>query len=125
MSTSPVSICILDDDASVLRSIELLLESDGLTATTFESADDFLTHAREHELKVAVLDVCLGEKSGLEVQKELREFSPRTSVIVMTGRDRPGLQSTALQNGARAFLLKPFDDETFLAHIHAALALAS
>jgi len=125
MSCVCAPICILDDDVSVLRSIEYLLESDGLAARTFEHVDDFLAHAREHEVKLAVLDVCLGEASGLEVQAQLQEISPRTRVIVMTGRDQPRLQSIALQNGARAFLLKPFADEMFLEHVHAALASGS
>lgn len=125
MSSAFASICILDDDTSVLRSIESLLESDGLAAATFEHPDAFLAHARDHEVKVAVLDVCLGEASGLDVQAKLHEISPGTRVIVMTGRDRPGVQTTAMQNGARAFLLKPFRDETFLAHVHGALAIAS
>lgn len=125
MSSFSVPICILDDDASVLRSIKHLLESDGLAARTFEQASDFLAHAREHEVKVAVLDVCLGEESGLDVQARLHALSPGTRVIVMTGRDQPGLESVARRNGARAFLLKPFEDEAFLAHVRDALTIAS
>jgi FixJ family two-component response regulator len=55
------------------------------------------------------------------VQQRLREVSPATRVIVMTGRERPGIRAAALAAGAFAFLVKPFDDEAFIALIHRAL----
>ncbi len=124
MSPASAPICILDDDVSVLRSIGQLLESDGLSSQTFEHAGEFLAHARTHEVKVAVLDVCLGDANGLEVQAQLHDISPATRVIIMTGLDQPGVQTIALRNGARAFLLKPFEDEAFLSEVHDALAIA-
>ena len=121
MPQTKATICVLDDDASVRSSIEHLLDSDGLSAQTFERADDFLAHAIRHEVAVAVLDVWLPEASGLAVQQRLREVSPATRVIVMTGRERPGIRAAALAAGAFAFLVKPFDDEAFIALIHRAL----
>jgi FixJ family two-component response regulator len=115
------TICVLDDDASVRSSIERLLDSDGLSAQTFERADDFLAHASRHQVALAVLDVWLPEASGLAVQQRLREVSPGTRVIVMTGREQPGIRAAALAGGAFAFLVKPFDDEAFIALIHRAL----
>ena len=115
------TICILDDDASVCSSIEHLLDSDGLSAQTFERADDFLTHASRNKVALAVLDVWLPEVSGLAVQQRLREVSPDTRVIVMTGREQPGIRTAALAAGAVAFLVKPFDDETFLTLVRSAL----
>jgi two-component system nitrogen regulation response regulator GlnG len=124
MPAQPDSICILDDDASVRRSMEQLLDSDGLKAQSFEDAEDFLAHARSHAVRLAVLDVWMPETSGLEVQAQLREVSPDTKVIVMTGRDTPALRATALEGGAFAFLLKPFDDEAFLSLVGQALRSA-
>ena len=125
MPAQPDSICILDDDASVRRSMEQLLDSDGLKAQSFEDAEDFLAHARSHAVRLAVLDVWMPETSGLEVQAQLREVSPDTKVIVMTGRDTPALRATALEGGAFAFLLKPFDDEAFLSLVRQALRSAA
>jgi two-component system response regulator FixJ len=115
------TICVLDDDASVRSSIERLLDSDGLPAQTFERAADLLAHATRHEVALAVLDVWLPEASGLAVQQRLRELSPRTRVIVMTGREQPGIRAAALAGGAFAFLLKPFNDEAFIALVRRAL----
>jgi FixJ family two-component response regulator len=121
MTETNQTICVLDDDASVRDSIERLLDSEGLSAQTFERADDFLAHAICHNVALAVLDVWLSEASGLAVQHRLRDFSPGTRVIVMTGREEPGIRAAALAGGALAFLVKPFDDETFIALIRRAL----
>lgn len=121
MTETNQTICVLDDDASVRLSIERLLDSDGLSAQTFERADDFLAHAARYQMTLAVLDVWLPEASGLAVQQRLREVSPGTRVIVMTGREQPGIRAAALAAGAFAFLVKPFDDEALLALIHRAL----
>jgi DNA-binding NtrC family response regulator len=48
------------------------------------------------------------------VQARLREISPDTKVIVMTGRETSAIRAAALEGGAFAFLVKPFDDEAFL-----------
>jgi len=125
MSPAPTPICILDDDPSVLRSVQRLLESDGLTAHTFEKAGAFLDHARAHEVKLAILDLTLGDASGFDVQAALNEFSPGTQVIIVTGRGDSGLEATARQKGAHAFLHKPFEDDRFLRLVHHALHPAS
>ena len=121
MLPEPESICILDDDASVRHSIEQLLDSDGLKAQGFEDAEVFFAHARTHAVPVALLDVWMPEANGLQVQARLHEVSPETKVIVMTGRETPAIRAAALEGGAFAFLIKPFDDESFLSLVRQAL----
>src|SRR5690349_3696908 len=99
MPAEPKSICIVDDDASVRRSIERLLDSDGLKAQSFEDAEEFLAHACSHAVPLAVLDVWKPKTSGLEVQAQLREVSPDTKVIVMSGRETPAIRAAALEGG--------------------------
>jgi FixJ family two-component response regulator len=125
MPPQPNSICVLDDDASVRHSIEQLLDSDGLKALSFEEAEDFLAHARSHAVALAVIDVWLAKTSGLEVQARLLTISPDTKVIVITGRETPAIRAAALEGGAFAFLVKPFNDETFLSLVGQALRPAA
>jgi FixJ family two-component response regulator len=105
MSREPDSICILDDDASVRHSIVQLLDSDGLKARSFEDAKVFFAHARSHSVPLAVLDVWMPERSGLQLQ----------------ARETPAIRAAALEGGAFAFLMKPFDDDTFLSLVRQAL----
>jgi FixJ family two-component response regulator len=125
MPAQPDSICILDDDASVRDSIVQLLDSDGLKAQSFEDSEVFFAHARSHAVSLALVDVWMPERSGLQVQARLREVSPETKVIMMTARETPAIRAAALQGGAFGFLAKPFDDEAFLCLVRQALRLAA
>jgi two-component system response regulator FixJ len=118
-------ICILDDDFSVLNSLRELLDSDGLEARTFDDPDLFLAYAREHPVKLAVLDVWLPQMTGIDVQGRLRKVSPETMVIIITGREEPAIRAAAMEAGAFGFLGKPFEDEVFLTLVRDALGEAA
>jgi two-component system, LuxR family, response regulator FixJ len=117
-------VCLLDDDPSVLKGLDRLFSSADLQAKTFDDPTDFLRYARIHRPAVALIDVCMPQMSGLEVQSRLSEISPSTRVIIFTGKNDPLLLSTALNAGASAFLTKPFDDEKLLTAVRLALASA-
>ncbi|MFY9983354.1 MAG: response regulator [Chthoniobacterales bacterium] len=125
MSGTIKPICILDDDSSVLSSLQELLDSDGFEARAFDDPDKFLAYAQQHRIQLAVLDVWMPETNGLEVQDRLRELSPNTRIIVITGREEAAIRTAALEGGAIAFLVKPFNDEAFLALVRRALCEAA
>jgi two-component system, LuxR family, response regulator FixJ len=118
-------VCLLDDDPSVLKGLGRLFESADLPLETFSDPEKFLTYARTHRPQVALIDVCMPQMSGLEVQSQLREISPSTRVIVFTGNDDSLVRSTALNAGASAYLTKPFDDEELLTSVRLAFASAT
>ena len=115
------TICIVDDDPSILCSLQRLLASDGLSAQTFDSPEAFLDYARNQDVRLALLDVLMAQMNGIELQRQLREFSPQTRTIMMTGRDGPAIRVAALQGGALMLLVKPFNDGELLATVHSIL----
>jgi FixJ family two-component response regulator len=115
-------VCLLDDDPSVLKALGRLLSSADLHAEAFSDCNEFLCYVQIHRPKVALVDVCMPQMSGLEVQSRLREVSPSTRVIIFTANPDPRVRSTALNAGASAFFVKPFDDEELLTAIRLALA---
>jgi len=125
MSGTIKPICILDDDFSVLNSLRELLDSDGLEVQTFDDPDLFLAYAQENPVKLAVLDVWLPQMTGIEVQERLREVSPGTLVVIITGREESAVRLAAMEAGAFGFLAKPFDDEVFLSLVRSALGEAA
>jgi len=125
MAAQTEPICILDNDRSVRRSFEQLLDSDGLTAKSFQDEEDFLAYARSHTVAVAVLDMRIPGTSGLEVQARLNEISPHTKVIIASGSQTAAIRAAAMQGGAFAFVSKPFDDEVFLSLVRRALRAAA
>jgi two-component system response regulator FixJ len=116
-------VCLVDDDLSVLKSIERLLASDGLSVRAFNKPKEFLSHVQAHSVPVAILDIWMEEMSGLELRAQLSGFSPGTRVIIITGREDPVAKLTALQMGVVGFFTKPFDDDQFLNAVRGALAM--
>jgi FixJ family two-component response regulator len=107
-------VCLVDDDLSVLKSIQRLLVSDGLSVRGFNKPKDFLAHVQRNAVPLVVLDVWMPDMNGLEVQAVLRKDSPETRIIFISGRDDPSVRQAALDAGAFGFLSKPFDDEALL-----------
>jgi len=122
LNSNAFIVCLLDDDYSVLKGLGRLFSSAGLHAETFSDPQKFLDYARIHRPTVALVDVCMPQMSGLEVQSQLRKISPSTRVLIFTAKDDPLVRSTALNAGATAFLTKPFDDEELLTAVRLALA---
>ena len=116
-------VCLVDDDLSVLKSIQRLLASDGLSVRGFNKPKEFLAHLQNHSVPVVILDIWMEEMSGLELQARLSGLSPGTRVIIITGRDDPAAKRAALQLGVIAFFSKPFDDDQFLNAVRSALAM--
>jgi FixJ family two-component response regulator len=116
-------VCLVDDDPAVLKSIGRLLASDGFSVRAFNEPKSFLEHVERHFVPLVILDIWMEQMTGLEVQAKLSTLSPRTRVIVMTGRNDSAAQQKAMQFGATAFFTKPFDDEEFLAAVHRALSM--
>jgi len=108
------SICVVDDDTSVLKAMGRLLSSAGLRMTGFRDPRLFLEHAKDHQVALVIIDVWMPELSGLEVQRLLQTIAPATPVIIMTARDDPGTDRIAFAQGAIAFFAKPFSDAIFL-----------
>lgn len=118
-------VCLVDDDLSVLRSMQYLLASDGLKVRAFNKPEEFLAHAATHRVPVVVTDIWMDGITGLEILARTCAISPRPRVIVITAREDLAARATALQIGPVAFFIKPFNDEKFLAAVHDALRQAN
>jgi len=117
------TICVVDDDPSMLKALERLLLSAGWSARFFREPLGFLKYATHNPVRVALIDIWIPGMSGLELMKQLRVVSPRARVIVVTADDEDSVRSAAIQNGATAFFAKPFEDDIFLEAIKQAMAL--
>jgi len=116
-------VCLVDDDLSILKSIERLLASDGFSVRAFNKPKEFLTHVQAHTVPLVVLDIWMEEMSGLEVQAQLSALSPQTRVIIITGREDQTAKRTAFHLGVAAFFTKPFDNDQFLSAVCRALVM--
>jgi len=114
-------VCLVDDDASVLRALAFLLASDNIKVRAFNKPEEFLAYAATHPVHVVVTDIWMERVTGLEILAQMCAVSPRPRLIVMTARDDYAARVTAMQIGPVAFFTKPFDDEEFLTAVRDAL----
>jgi len=115
------TVFIIDDDAGVRESIRDLVESVGLRAAPFATAQDFLSSERRGSPSCLVLDVRLPDISGLDLQHELRRAGIRIPIIFITGHADIPMTVKAMKSGAVEFLTKPFRDQDLLDVIQRAL----
>lgn len=113
---------VVDDDEPMRESLAFLLESARFSARTYDSARALLARASELEAGCIITDVRMPEMSGLELLTELKRLQLPHPIIVLTGHGDVGLAVEALRAGAADFLEKPFEDETLLHAVRAALA---
>jgi FixJ family two-component response regulator len=115
-------VFLVDDDASVRKSLARLVKTAGYEAELFASVRDFLARAPYDGPCCLVLDVRMPGLTGLELQEALRVAGQRLSIVFITGhRDIP-VSVKAMKAGAVDFLTKPVDAETLLAAIRQAVA---
>ena len=122
MSTGEAAtVFIIDDDAGMRESIQDLVESVGLHAESFATAQEFLSRERSRGPSCLVLDVRLPGISGLDLQQELRRAGVRIPIIFITGHADIPMTVKAMKSGAVEFLTKPFRDQDLLDVIQRAL----
>ena len=120
MDETNLCIFVVDDDASVTRALKDLLESAGFRAETFGSAEDFLSSDRSEGPDLLILDVFMPGMTGLALQKQLASSGSKLPTILITAHEDTRIRQTALEEGAVAFLQKPFEDQTLLDAIYIA-----
>ena len=114
-------VFVVDDDASVRRSLELLIRSQGWQAETFASAEEFLARPRALAPSCLVLDVGLPDLNGLDLQKRVATDRVDMPIIFITGYGDVAMTVQAMKAGAVEFLTKPFKGDVLLNAIRHAI----
>jgi len=114
-------VAIVDDDESVQRALQDLIESDGLSALCFGSAEQFLDSEARNKAACLIADIRMPGLSGLELQAKLKAERCRIPVVFITAHGDAEMRIHAMRQGAVEFLSKPFDDAVLLEIVHTAL----
>jgi CheY-like chemotaxis protein len=116
------TVYVIDDNASVRRSLARLLEAFGQIVRTFDSAEAFLTEVDPSARGCLLIDVHLVGMKGTELQSRLVNAGWPLPVIAMSGSSDGEVEAAALRAGAAVFLRKPFDRKTLSDAIARAVA---
>jgi len=115
-------VFVVDDDAGILRSVARLLRQFGYASLLFSSAEAFANHSDFDEAVCVLLDINLGDVSGIELRLRLKAAGNSVPVIYMTGNDSSAVRTAAHQSGCLAYLTKPFSARSLIEPLERALA---
>lgn len=114
-------ISIIDDDEEVRVATENLIQSYGLEAQTFASAEEFLRSPLVGRTDCLITDVQMPGMSGIDLQAALLARGHRIPVIFITAFPEERLRRQAEASGALGFLSKPFDTGALMGFVAAAI----
>ena len=117
MSSDQRMVHLVDDDASVRRSVGFMLKTSGYQVEAYESGVDLLKNGSRLGQGCILLDIRMPGMDGLEVQQALQEKGVGLPVIIMTGHGDVGLAVKAMKAGAVDFIEKPFEKEALLSSL--------
>src|SRR3972149_211373 len=107
-------ILIVDDDENIRKVLAAILEDEGYSVESVDTAKKGIEKSETDFFNLALLDVRLPDMEGIELLAKLRETKPKMRKIIITGY--PTLQNAvgAVNKGADAYVMKPFDVEKIL-----------
>jgi len=121
MNRADCKIFLVDDDKEIRSAISLLLESIGYNVECFKSVQELLKIADYSGPGCILLDIFLGEETGLELQAHIETKFETLPIIFITGQGNIPMSVEAMKKGAINFLQKPIDDQALFKAIEEAL----
>ena len=102
-------ILIVDDDETIRKVLATILEEQGYAVDMAESGQEAINKSGEKSYNLALIDIRLPDMEGIEVLTRIKDTVPKIRKIIITGY--PSLQNSveALNRGADAYIMKPFD----------------
>jgi FixJ family two-component response regulator len=119
------SVFVVDDDASMLMSMNRLLQQRGFNARMFKSAGALLGLGTFEEASCIVLDINLEDESGIDLHRRLVDQGIKIPTIFVTGNDSHAARVAAIETGCIAYLAKPFSAKSFIESVEKACASAA
>src|SRR5471032_3575557 len=123
-STPPVAtlptLLIVDDEEGPRHSLRMVFKKD-FEVFAVENGDKALEYAKNHAVSLAILDIRMAGKSGIEVLRGLKAIDPHIEIIMLTAYETIETARQALRYGACDYLNKPFDIPTMRAAVSRAV----
>ncbi|MDI9446757.1 MAG: sigma 54-interacting transcriptional regulator, partial [Planctomycetota bacterium] len=104
-------ILVIDDEPGIIFSIEHVFAGKGIEVLGAEDGETGLRLVADESPDVILLDIRLGNRSGLDVFQDIRRLDPKSLVVFITGHGTADTAIEAIKLGAYDYLVKPLDDE--------------
>jgi DNA-binding NtrC family response regulator len=122
------NILVVDDNKSILSTLEILLSSEFQTVTSLSNQNQIFTELEKKDYNVVLLDMNFNTgintgNEGIYLLGRIKEIYPEISVVMMTAYGDIELAVKSLKTGSTDFVLKPWDNQKLIATLKAALQL--
>ncbi|XWN35802.1 MAG: response regulator transcription factor [Balneola sp.] len=124
MAEKSSKILIVEDEPSLIFTLQDTLEGEGFTVFVSEDGESAVEMVKEHNPDLMILDIMLPGKSGYDICKDVRELKYTFPIIMLTAKDQETDKVKGLELGADDYLTKPFGVKELLARIKARLRRA-
>ena len=112
-------ILMIEDDAVVSRSVELMLKSESFSVYTTDLGEEGVDLGKLYDYDLILLDLNLPDMSGFDVLRRLRSAKVRTPVMILSGASGTDEKVKGLSTGADDYLTKPFHKDELVGRIYA------
>jgi DNA-binding response OmpR family regulator len=120
MATSPQTVLVVEDEASIASFVAAYLKNAGYSVRTTASGNEALRLVESEKPALVVLDLMLPDLDGVEVCKRIRQHS-EIPVLMLTARDEDVDKIIGLEVGADDYMTKPFNPRELVARVRAIL----
>jgi DNA-binding NtrC family response regulator len=107
-------ILVVDDDESIRRVLTAILEDQGYTVESVDTARKAIQKTKRKIYNLTLIDIRLPDMEGIQLLKRMRETTPKIRKIIITGYPTLKNAVEAVNKGADAYIVKPFDMEKVL-----------
>jgi DNA-binding NtrC family response regulator len=103
-------VLVVDGDEAQSRVLVSVLEKRSCKSTVVRSGAEALRHCADHDYNLIILESKLGDGSGLDILKQLKEKAPEADILIVVGFTSADTAVQALRLGAADFLLRPLTE---------------
>jgi putative two-component system response regulator len=109
LNNEDINILIADDEEMIRELIDITLSKEGFTCHQAASAEEGLEVLKCHKLDMALLDIMMPGRSGIELLKDIKRTTPETSVLMITAMNDMDTALSCIHFGAEDYITKPFN----------------
>ena len=112
-------VLLIEDEATVAQSIELMLKSEGFNVYTTDLGEEGVDLGKIYDYDLILLDLNLPDMSGMDVLRQLRVAKINTPIMILSGTAEIDTKVKSFGGGADDYMTKPFHKDELVARIHA------
>ncbi|MCD6431120.1 response regulator [Candidatus Bathyarchaeota archaeon] len=110
-------ILVVDDDENIRKVLMRILEDEGYMVDTAKTGKEAVEKSRTKFYNLALIDIRLPDMEGVELLTKIRDTTPKMRKIIITGYPTLKNAVEAVNKGADAYIMKPFDMKELLSKI--------